>query len=130
MVDRVIDLLAVIVGAISVNQGYEIGFVLLIGGLVFLVFGQRIQRMLLGYRGRSMIGKVTNVTVDDDALHAANELATMSIPWSSLTELRSDAKVTILLRDRLLVFYMPANAFPSATERSGFEAFARTRIGR
>ena len=126
--DRAIDVAAVIAGVVLVATGYVIGFVLVIGGLTFGIFGRQIQRTVLGYRARSMIGKSTSVTADDDGLHAANELATITIPWSSLNEVRSNAKVSIFLRDRLLVFYMPYDAFASPVERAEFEAFARDRI--
>ena len=127
-IDRVIDVLALLTGALLIAQGYPIGALFVIGALVFLVFDRPIRRMILGYQSRGMIGQRTLVRIDDDAIHASNDLGSATIPWSSLTAVRSDTKTVIFVRDRLLIFYMPAEAFRSDAERSAFEEAARDRI--
>ena len=52
----------------------------------------------------------------------------MTIPWSSLTAVRADTKTVIFVRDRLLIFYLPADAFRSEAEQSAFVEAARERI--
>jgi len=127
-IDRVVDVVAVVVGAAFVVSGYPIGSILLIAGAAALVFGRRLRRWILGRRGRSMFGHQTTVRVDPQAIHITNDLGASTIPWTSMTQVRSDARTVIFLRDRLLVFYMPAAAFGSAAEQTTFVDSARTRI--
>ncbi len=127
-IDRIIDVIALLTGALLIAQGYPIGALFVIGALVFLAFDRPIRRMILGYRSRSMIGQRTLVRVDDDAIHASNDLGSVTIPWSSLTAVRADAKTVILVRDRILIFYLPADSFRSEADQSAFVEAARERI--
>ncbi len=127
-IDRVIDVIALLTGVLLIAQGYPIGSLFVVGGLGFLVFDRPIRRMILGYRSRGMVGQQTLVRVDDDAIHASNDLGSATIPWSSLTAVRADAKTVILVREGLLIFYLPAEAFRSDAERSAFEEAARDHI--
>jgi hypothetical protein len=127
-VDLIVDVVALIAGAVWFALGQALGLLLVMGALLFLLFGRRIQALILGYRARSMVGKRTTMRVDDQALHVANELGSMDIPWSSLTDVRSDRRSVIFVRDRLLAFYMPVSVFSSPAERSAFVRFASERI--
>ena len=128
-VDIVIDLAAITLGVLLIATGQPVfGCFLVVGAIVFLTLGRRIRIWLFQRVGRSMMGKSTEVVVDDEALRMRSELGTTDVPWSSLTRVRSNERVVIFVRDRLLVGYVPASTFASPEEHAAFVRFASNQV--
>ena len=89
---------------------------------------QPVQRWMIARQARSLLGKRSEVTVSPAGLHFVGELATMDIPWSSLTEVRSNTRTVIFVRDRVLAGYIPASAFQAPAEQAELVRFAEGRI--
>jgi hypothetical protein len=129
--DRVVDAVALVVAAGLIVGGYALP-----GGLVALIavlslIGSRVHpvhRLLTTVRFRSLLGQTTEVTVDDEGVRFENPLGSSFIPWTTVTSVKSNQETVALFRHRLLVGYIPANAFGSAAAQASVVAFANERI--
>jgi len=130
--DLIIDAVAVVVAFVMMAAGYLVfGLVILVVAGVSLA-GTRfrpLQRAIISIRFRSMLGQATEVSVDDAGLTFTNQLATSHVPWSSINVVRSNSETVAFFRDRLLMGYIPADAFESAEAKADLIEFATMRLG-
>ena len=129
-IDVIVDAIAIVVGFAFVASGQSLGFVLVVLALVALASTRwhPLQRWIVSWRFRSFLGKPTVVTIDDEGVRFANEVGTSVVPWAAVTDIRSNDITTIFVRDRAMLGYIPADAFPSEQTRSDFIEFARGRL--
>ena len=85
-------------------------------------------RALLAIHFRSILGRTTEVALDDDGLRYENPLGSSFVPWSSMTAVRQNSRTVGLFRGRILVGYIPSVGFDSPEARAAVVAFAQTRI--
>jgi YcxB-like protein len=104
-------------------------FVLIFSALVLLTTRLDVLDRLFGRRrARSVLDQPIELNFDDDGIVWHGPQGTSHVPWSSLTEVRSNERTVIFVRDRLLVAYAPASAFANDAERADVIAFSRDRI--
>jgi hypothetical protein len=128
-IDLVIDVAAIVAGLVLVALGQLLlGAVLVVLASAFLVLSAPLQRAAMSRQARSMLGRRTRVTIDDTAVRMSGDLGSVEIPWSSVTDVRASDRTVILVRDRLLVGYVPSSAFDSPAEQAAFVRFAAQRV--
>lgn len=71
----------------------------------------------------------TTVTVGGDGVQFESEIGRAFMPWSSVTAVRSNAETVAFIRDRVLLGYIPASAFPSAVVMAEVVVFANKWTG-
>jgi hypothetical protein len=125
--DLMVDIFALSAGLIVAAAGAPTGLLLAAAAVLALVAGHLhpVQRWLISIRFRSLLGRTTTVTVDDQGVRFDGELASSFIPWSSVKTVRSNSQSVAFLRDRILLGYIPASAFSSATAQADLVAFAQ-----
>ena len=87
-----------------------------------------LQRALIAVRFRSILGRATTVTIDDDGIRSENELGTSFLPWSSVDTVHSTRRTVAFFRGPVLLSYVPSSAFGSPEVQGAVAAFAVTRI--
>ncbi len=119
------------IGALaSVLDLYWGFFVLLFSGLMLLMARFYVWDRLFGRRRvRSLLDHPIELDIDSDGVVWHGPTGTSHIPWSSLTDVRTNERTVIFVRDRVLVAYAPTSAFASAAELANVVAFSRDRIG-
>jgi ABC-type multidrug transport system fused ATPase/permease subunit len=124
------DLVAIVVGIALAIAGYAIGSLIAIIGVLFLLFSQvePIQRWLLMRRHGSLLGRRVTVEIDENGLRFTNDLLASQVPWSTLTAVRANERIVVLLRERAMLGYIPASAFGSDEDRLEVIRFARDHI--
>lgn len=129
-IDVIVDAVAIAVGLAFVASGHLLGLLLVVGALIALASTRLhpVQRWLISWRFRSLLGKTTVVTVDDEGVRFANEIGTSLIPWAAITAIRSNTVTTAFIRDRVLLGYIPADAFSTAQTRTEFIEFATGQL--
>jgi len=129
-IDVIVDSIAILVGLAFVASGQTLGLVLVVLALIALASTRwhPLQRWIISWRFRSFLGKGTVVTIDDEGVRFANEVGTSLVPWTAVTKVRSNDVTTIFVRDRAMLGYIPADAFPSAQTRADFIESARGRL--
>ncbi len=77
-------------------------------------------------------GEGTGVAAASDTLglRFANELGASQFPWKTMTAVFSNAKITVFMRDRAVLGYIPARAFESDADRQRMIDFATSRVQR
>jgi hypothetical protein len=129
--DLVLDVAAIVGGLVLIALGQvAIGLFLVLAAIAFRVLTRKVQKLVIARQARSLLGRRTQVTVDDEAVRFAGELGSTEVPWSSLTDVRSDDRTVIFVRDRLLAGYLPATAFASPEEQATFVRAAAGRVSR
>jgi hypothetical protein len=127
--DLVVDAVALVLAVILLIGGNLLGIlVAAVAGLS--IVGSRyhpFQRALIAVRFRNVLGRATEVTINDEGLRFENDLASSMVPWSSITSVRSNSQTVAFFRDRLLMGYVPASAFASPAVQADVVAFARAR---
>lgn len=128
--DIVIDSAAVLFGLLVAILGQPLGLVLAGAAAVVLVTTRAhpVQRWLISKRFRSLLGRTTTVTVGDVGVRFESEIGSAFMPWSSVTAVRSNAETVAFIRDRVLLGYIPAPAFPSAVVMAQVVAYTNDRI--
>ena len=128
-IDVIVDAVAIVVGLAFVASGQSLGLLLVVLALIALASTRfhPLQRWLISWRFRSLLGKRTTVSIEADGVRFANEIGTSIVLWSAMTSIRSNAVTTIFVRDRTMLGYIPAEAFPSAQARAEFIQFAEIR---
>jgi len=130
--DLVVDSAALLVALVlfAINDVVPLAALLAVIAVLSLIAGRfhLLERALLAVRFRSILGRTTEVRIEDDGLHYANPLATSFVPWSSITNVKSNSQTVVFLRGRLLMTYLPSIAFESAVAQAEAVAFARERI--
>jgi hypothetical protein len=132
--DHVIDVVALVLAGVFLATGNPLGVplgVLLAVIAVASLLSSRfhpLQRALLAFRFRGVLGHTTEVVVDDDGLHYGNPLGSSFVPWSSMTTVRANSRTVGFLRRNVLVGYIPSVAFDSPESQASLVAFARSRI--
>jgi hypothetical protein len=136
--DRSADIVACLVGLLTIVMGVAwssvamcaVGVVLLVVATLSVI-GTRshpFQRWVISRRFGSVLGQGTDVTVDERGLGLSNSLATMFMPWSAITTVRSTPRTVVFFRGPLLVGYIPASAFESRRAQASAAAFAAAHI--
>jgi PH (Pleckstrin Homology) domain-containing protein len=136
--DRSADIVASLVGLFTIVVGVAwssvamcaVGVVLLVVATLSII-GTRshpFQRWVISRRFGSMLGQRTDVTVDERGLGLSNSLATMLIPWSAITTVRSTPRTVAFFRGPHLVGYIPASAFASPRAQAATASFSALRI--
>ena len=125
------DGLAVVCGLGLALAGFSFGPLIAVLALALLTASQYqpLQRWIIGRSARSLLGRPIEVIVDGDGLRLSGELGATSIPWSSLTAVRSNARTVIFVRDRVLAGYVPASSFASPADQADLVRYADARIG-
>lgn len=129
--DLVVDSAALLFAVfLALNDAVPLAAVVAVIAVLSLVGGRfhPLQRALLAVRFRSILGRATEVRIDDEGLRYSNPLATSFVPWSSITTVKSNSHTVAFLRGRLLITYLPSIAFESAAAKADAVAFARERI--
>lgn len=133
--DILADGIAFVSGLVLLAAGQPFGMqpfgIVLIGSAALALASTRfhpLQRWLISWRFRSLLGKTTEVTIDDRGLDFANPLATTFVPWSSITVVRSNDQTVAFIRDRVLVGYIPSSAFASPRAQAEVVEFATRRV--
>ena len=131
--DLIVDILAMILAVLVAATGN-----LVVGTVVFAIAAlslvtariHPIQRALIAIRHRSLLGQTTDVTMDDEGYRLQNALGSSYVPWSTVTDVRTNDQTVAFFRDRALVGYVPAIAFASPDEQARVVDFARSRVTR
>jgi hypothetical protein len=87
-----------------------------------------LERWMLGFQMRSVIGGESELFISEEGLHYRNPIVSGDIAWSALTEVRENEKTVVFMRDRLLAAYAPSSAFATPAQREEAVAFARSKI--
>ena len=129
--DVVIDSAAVLFGLLVAVLGQPLGLLLAGAAAVALATTRvhPVQRWLISKRFRSLLGRTTTVTVGVEGVRFESEIGSAFMPWSSVTAVRSNTNTVSFIRDRVLLGYIPASAFPSAAVMAEVVAFANERTG-
>ena len=129
-VDVIVDAVAILVGLAFVASGQTLGLILVVLAVIALASTRwhPVQRWLISWRFGSFLGKATIVTIDDEGVRFANEVGTSIIAWAAVSAIRSNDVTTIFVRDRTMLGYIPADAFPSGQARADFIEFATSRV--
>ena len=123
----VADIALIAIGVAFALVGYVLGYLFVICGVLFLVFGQAapFQRWLVARHYGALLGQPVTVDIDELGLQFATPLTTSRTPWSAITSLRATDRSILFYRDRTPLGYLPAAAFKSDVERQAFVDFAR-----
>ncbi|MEI8334898.1 MAG: YcxB family protein [Chloroflexota bacterium] len=107
-----------------------VGVPITVVGIVLLLTWEQItDRWLYRRAARGIIGSTCVCVADDEGLHVQDPLGSSVIAWPALTQVRSNDKTVVFVRDRVLTAYVPTAAFTSLAERDSFLTFARARVG-
>ncbi len=87
-----------------------------------------LQRALIAVRYRSVLGRTTEVTIEDGGLRFENPLGSSFVPWSSITAVRSNRQTVAFFRDRVLLGYIPSAAFDSPAAQARVANLVADRI--
>jgi hypothetical protein len=129
--DLIVDGVALVLALVLLATGN-----VLLGVAVIVIAGlslagsrfQPLQRAMISIRSRSILGRTTEVTIEDEGLRFANPLASSFVPWSSINAIRSNSETVAFFRDRVLLGYIPSIAFESPAAQAKVVAFAQSRI--
>jgi hypothetical protein len=124
------DAALIVVGTAFALVGYVIGYFIVILGLIFLSISQvaPFQRWLVNrYRG-SLLNQPVTVNIDEEGLRFATPLASTTVPWATMTTIRTSDRSIVFLRGRSPLGYLPSAAFLHDAERTAFVEYARARI--
>jgi hypothetical protein len=137
-VDRVVNVVAVLWGLLTIVVGVAWSNVAICAvGIVVLAvasvstLGTRshpLQRWLISRRFGSLLGKRTDVTIDQRGLGFSNTIGTSFFPWSSMTVVRSTPRTVAFFHGAILVGYIPASGFASPSAQASVVAFAAAHI--
>ena len=129
--DLVVDSAALILAFVLLVTG-NIVLGMSVAGLAGLsLIGSRfhpLQRLLISMRHRSLLGKTTEVTIEDDGLRFESSLASTFVPWTSISAVRSNSQTVAFFRDRILLGYIPSSAFDSPAAQANVTRLAQARV--
>jgi Bacterial PH domain len=126
-----------LVFGIGLVIGAFVSFINLFVGLFILIFSAlmlittrlaMLDRLVGRRRARSVLGEPIQLQIGDDGIDWQGPQGTSHVPWSSLTEVRSNERTVIFIRDRLLLAYAPVTSFATAAEEAEVVAYSRARI--
>lgn len=100
-------------------------------GVLFVVLAgtEYLDRWRVQRGARSLIGSQASFTFDERGIDAHTVTGSGRVPWSALTELKRDARVIVIKRDRIPVVWIPTRAFASTDERAAVEEFIARHLG-
>lgn len=128
--DLIIDGVALLLALILFVAGSLWGVIIAVSAGLSLA-GSRfhpLQRALIAMRFRTILGRMTEVTIDDEGLRFENSLASSFVPWSSITAVRSNSQTVAFFHDQVLLGYVPSAAFASPRAQADVVASADARI--
>jgi hypothetical protein len=76
---------------------------------------------------RSVVGDEVGFIIDAEGISGTMVTGTSRVSWSAVTEIRSDERVIVVMRDRIPIAWMPTSAFASRAEREAVLAFMRSK---
>jgi hypothetical protein len=104
-------------------------FIMAFCGLMLITTRLELLDRLIGQRRfRSVLGQPIQLSLGEEGIFWEGPQATSHIPWTSLTEVRSNEQTVLFVRDRILLAYAPAASFATAEEQAEVVAFSRERI--
>lgn len=119
-------LLGAVVTVYSPSAGV---FVMLFCAGMLLTARFSVMDRLFGRRqARSVIGRTIQLAFGDDGILWDGPQAKAHIPWTSITEVRANARTVLFVRDRMLLAYAPADSFATAGEQAEVVAYSRRQI--
>ena len=129
--DLIIDTVALVLAIVLLVTGNTVlgAVVAVIAGLSLV--GSRfhpLQRAIIAMRFRSILGRTTEVTIEEEGLRFENPLGSSFVPWSSITAVRSNSQTVAFFRDRVLLGYIPSSAFDSPTTQAKVANLVRSRM--
>ena len=125
------DALALVLAVVLLVAGYLLPGLLVVVVAVVSLLGRRshpLQRAMIGIRFRSLLGRETTVTIDDDGIRSENELGASLVPWSSIDTVHSTRRTVAFFRGPVLLAYVPSSSFASPDAQGAVAAFAVARI--
>ncbi len=128
--DLIVDAVALGISVVLLAAGNLLGVLVAAIALVSLA-GSRwhpLQRALISFRFRGLLGQATTVTIDEQGVHFENDLATTLVPWSSVDRIRWNKRTVAFFRGRALLGYVPSSSFASPEAQAAVVAFATSRI--
>ena len=129
--DLIVDVAAFFLGTVLLATSYVFLAAAVIVIAVLSLAGSRfhpLQRALIAFRFRSLLGHATEVTIENEGLRFENPLATSFVRWSSITAVRSNKETVAFFRDRFLMGYIPSSAFESPAAQAKLVDLAKSRI--
>jgi hypothetical protein len=125
-----LSIVGVLAGAVLATQDLSIGLALAMFCALMLVLNRfaLMDRWFGRRRARSVLGRRVELILSDDGIDWTGPQATSHVPWGSITEVRSNARTVLFVRDRLLLAYAPSAAFASAHEQADVVAYAQRQI--
>jgi hypothetical protein len=129
--DLIVDAIGLLLAAVLLVAGNVLLGLLVAVVAVVSLLGRRshpLQRALIAVRFRSILGRATTVTIDDDGIRSENELGTSFLPWSSIDTVHSTRRTVAFFHGPVLLSYVPSSAFASPEAQGAVAAFAVTRI--
>lgn len=117
-----------IILAVALDQ--TIGLTVVIVAVLCLAttYATPLERMIIQRSARSVIGGTTELRLDDEGIVYDTPIATGTIPWSSLTDVRATATTVVWHRDRILTAWAPNSAIGDRAAVASVVAFSRARM--
>jgi hypothetical protein len=129
--DLIVDGIGLLLAAVLLVAGNVLlGVLVAVVAVVSLLgrWSHPLQRALIAMRFRSILGRATTVTFDDDGVRSENELGTSLLPWSSIDTVHSTRRTVAFFRGPVLLAYVPSSAFATPEAQGAVAAFAVARI--
>jgi len=117
-------------GVLLVFLGNSTGLVIAFAGAAFFVIDRTsfLVRMQTKRQARSVLGTSRDCVISTTGLWYRTVTSTGEAAWSSMTEIRDNADTVLFLRDRILLYYIPASAFDSPEDKMQVVEDCRRRI--
>jgi hypothetical protein len=119
--------IGLLAGAMLMINGVRFGLTIVLACAALLLMARFavMDRLFARRRLRSLIGRKMALELSDHGIAWSGRISTGQMPWTSVAEVRANAKTVLWVGDRLLLAYAPAKAFPTPEDR--FEAIAYSR---
>jgi hypothetical protein len=148
--DDVVDYLRVVQRTLNlIGVGLGVGMVVL-GIWIMVIYGSVVDGavpVLLGLatgvaaqtryfdawrvrrNARSILGTGALLEFDGSGLSSKTATGAGTVPWSTITRVRSSDRILVFARDRLTVAWLPTRVFTSAEQRDSFSSFVAAHLG-
>jgi hypothetical protein len=129
--DLILDAVALVAAVVLVATGNVLLGLLVAGIALLSLVGARfhpLQRVILERRYGSLLGQVTEVTIDGEGVRFENPLGSSFVPWETVTAVRTSRDTVAFFRGNALLGSLPASSFDSPAEQAEVVAFAEGRI--
>ena len=119
-----------VVGGVIFSINPTVGILILVfcGLMLIMTRLDLLDRFVGRRRFRSVLDQPIQLSLGEQGIFWEGPQATSNIPWTSLTEVRSNERTVLFVRDRILIAYAPSASFANAEEQAEVVAFSRERI--